>query len=82
MDQAAAMARSNGKERVMSETARRNRLMPWYVGLVLILATLAFAGWELASGGCGAPPAALVIALLVMPAVYAVLMYMTLTSQK
>ncbi|WP_372617146.1 hypothetical protein [Falsiroseomonas sp.] len=66
----------------MSGTTKRNRLMPWYIGLVLILATLAFAGWELASGGCGAPPAALVIALLVMPAVYIGLMYMTLTSQE
>jgi hypothetical protein len=56
--------------------------MPWYIGLVLILATLAVAGWELFTGGCGAPPATLVIALLVMPAVYIGLMYLTFTSQE
>jgi hypothetical protein len=61
---------------------KRNRLMPWYIGLVLILATLAVAGWELFTGGCGAPPATLVIALLVMPAVYIGLMYLTFTSQE
>jgi hypothetical protein len=67
----------------MSGTAKRNRLMPWMIGLVLILAALAYAGWEVVAGGCGAtPPATLVIALLVMPAVYLGLMYLTLTSQE
>jgi hypothetical protein len=62
--------------------ARRNRLMPWNVGLVVILAAVGFAVWQVLSGGCAAPPAALVIALVVMPAVYIALMYMTLTSQE
>lgn len=67
----------------MSGTAKRNRLMPWMIGLVLILAALAYAAWEILSGGCGATPAAtLVIALLVMPVVYLGLMYLTLTSQE
>lgn len=76
------VGRANDKEKAMSGTTRRNRLMPWYIGLVLILATLTFAGWELVSGGCGAPPATLIIALIVMPAVYVGLMYLTLTSQE
>lgn len=66
----------------MSQTTRRNRLMPWMIGLVLVLASVAYAGWQIVSGGCAAPATALVIALLVMPTVYLVLMYMTLTSQE
>jgi hypothetical protein len=62
--------------------AERNRLMPWNIGLVIILAAVGVAVWQVLSGGCAAPPAALVIALVVMPAVYVVLMYMTLTSQE
>ncbi len=68
----------------MSDTpARRNRLTPWLIGLGVILAALAYAGWEIVSGGCGATPAAtLVIALVVMPVVYLGLMYLTLSSQE
>jgi hypothetical protein len=66
----------------MPQAAKRNRLMPWYVGLVLILLSVAASLWQVLSGGCGAPPAALVIALVVMPVVYIVLMYLTLTSQE
>lgn len=66
----------------MPQASKRNRLMPWNIGLVIILAVVALAGWELLRGGCGAPPAVLVISLLVMPAVYVVLMYLTLTSQE
>ncbi len=66
----------------MSGTSKRNRLMPWTIGLVVILFALVYAVWEIVSGGCGAPPVVLVIALIVMPAVYIVLMYLTLTSQE
>lgn len=67
----------------MSGTAKRKRLMPWAIGLVLVLVALAYVGWQIASGGCGVtPPATLVIALLVMPTVYLGLMYLTLTSQE
>lgn len=67
----------------MSATTRRKRLMPWVIGLGLILVALAYALWQVLAGHCGAtPPAVLVIALLVMPAVYLGLMYLTLTSQE
>lgn len=55
---------------------------PWLIGLVLVLASVLYAGWEIVSGGCAAPGAALVVALLVMPTVYLALMYLTLTSQE
>jgi hypothetical protein len=66
----------------MSGTAKRNRLMPWTIGLVIIVVAVAYAAWEVTSNGCGAPAVTLVIALVVMPAVYLALMYLTLTSQE
>jgi hypothetical protein len=66
----------------MSGTAKRNRLMPWTVGLVVILLAIAFAAWQLLSNGCAVPPVTLFVALGIMPAVYLVLMYLTLTSQE
>ena len=65
----------------MSGTAKRNRLMPWTIGLLIIVAAVAYAGWEISVNGCGAPAVTLVIAFAAMPAVYLVLMYLTLTSQ-
>jgi hypothetical protein len=66
----------------MLGTAKRNRLMPCTIGLVIIVVAVAYAGWEVTSSGCGAPAVMLVIALVVMPAVYLGLMYLTLTSQE
>lgn len=67
----------------MSGTAKRNRLLPWMIELVLLLAVLAHALWHVLSGGCGATqPAVLIIAPLLMPAAYLKLMYLTLTSQE
>jgi hypothetical protein len=66
----------------MSGTVKRNRLMPWTIGLVVILVAVAFAAWQLLSNGCAVPAPTLFVALGVMPAVYLVLMYMTLTSQE
>lgn len=66
----------------MSGSTRRNPLMPWIIGLVIILAALAFVGCQVASAGCGgASPVAGVMALLVMPAVYLGLIHVTLKNQ-
>jgi hypothetical protein len=65
----------------MTQSTGRNRLTPWYVGLALNLVIVAYAAWEMTAGGCAAPPATLVIALVAMPVVYVALMYLTLTSQ-
>ena len=65
----------------MSESKPRNRLFPWLVGLVIILAADAYAAWSLLTDSCSEPAMALVAVLVVMPAVYLALMYATLTSQ-
>lgn len=66
----------------MAGVTRRNRLMPWMIGLVVIVAAAVSAAWMLLSNGCAVPAPTLFIALGIMPAVYLVLMYLTLTSQE
>jgi hypothetical protein len=59
----------------------RNRLLPWIVGLAVIVAAIGVASWLLSVSTCGAPVVTIALVLLVMPAVYLALMYLTLTSQ-
>lgn len=61
--------------------ARRNRLTPWYVGLVLILAAIGFVGYRMATSNCAPVPIELGV-LVVVPVIYLVLMYLTFVSQK
>ena len=61
--------------------AKRNRLAPWYIGLVVILAAVVFVGFRMSASGC-APVGIATGVLVVVPVVYLVLMYLTLTSQE
>jgi hypothetical protein len=61
---------------------KRNRLTPWYVGLIVILAAVIFVGYRMWASGCGISPGLEFLVLAIMPAVYVVLMYLTLTSQE
>jgi hypothetical protein len=61
---------------------KRNRLTPWYIGLVIILATVIFVGYRMWAGGCPAPTIIEIGVLTVIPAVYLVLMYLTFVSQE
>jgi hypothetical protein len=61
---------------------KRNRLMPWYIGLVLNLAAVLFVGYRMWAGNCPAPTLIEVGVLTVIPAVYLVLMYLTFVSQE
>lgn len=65
----------------MNQAKRRNRLMPWYIGIVIILAAVIYVGYEIIYVGCPAPPVISVGALIIIPLVYLVLMYLTLVSQ-
>ena len=65
-----------------AQSHERNRLTPWYVGLVIILAAVIFVGYQMWVTECGVSIGLELIVLAVMPAVYIVLMYLTLTSQK
>jgi hypothetical protein len=65
----------------MNQVVRRNRLMPWYVGILIILAAVIYVGYQMFYVGCPAPTFVELGVLLVIPAVYLVLMYLTLVSQ-
>lgn len=67
----------------MAEADRkRNRLTPWYIGAAIILAAVVFVGSRMLANDCGAPVGISLGVLIVIPAVYLVLMYLTLTSQE
>lgn len=60
---------------------KRNRLMPWYIGIGIILASVIFIGFRMWAGNCPAPAVVELGVLILIPLVYLVLMYLTLTSQ-
>lgn len=67
----------------MTETAPQNhRLMPWYIGIVLVLAAVIFVGYRMWAGACPAPTIIEIGVLTVIPVIYLVLMYLTFVSQK
>jgi hypothetical protein len=62
----------------------RSRLYPWYIGIAIIAAFELMIGYLFFASGspCAAPiPQLFVLLLLVLPAVYLTLMYLTLRSQ-
>jgi hypothetical protein len=67
----------------MAEGAPTNhRLLPWYIGIVLVLAAVIYVGYQMWAGSCPAPTIIEIGVLTVIPVVYLVLMYLTLISQK
>ena len=66
----------------MAEVIRRNRLLPWYIGIAVILAAEIGVGYEMFYVGCPAPVLLELGLLIVIPAVYLVLMYLTFVSQE
>jgi uncharacterized membrane protein YtjA (UPF0391 family) len=65
----------------MAMANRRNALLPWYIGLVIIAIVDAYVGYLFYATECQATGLAQVLVLIVMPAVYLVLMYLTFKSQ-
>ena len=65
----------------MVET-RRNVLMPWYVGMLIIAPVDIWVAKRLFSDACQAPSIVAAGVVIVIPAVYLVLMYLTLKSQR
>jgi hypothetical protein len=66
----------------MAQVARDGRLVPWYIGIVIILAAVIFVGYQMWATSCPAPTIIEIGVLTVIPIVYLVLMYLTLISQK
>ncbi len=65
----------------MMPVQRRNVLLPWFIGLVVIVAADLIVAWRMFSTACQASGLAQALVLVVMPAVYLILMYLTLRSQ-
>jgi len=69
-------------ELAMAVPNRRNSLLPWWIGLVIIIAAVAFAAYKFSCSDCGPPSVFLLVLILgIMPAVYLTLMYITLKIQ-
>lgn len=66
----------------MNAVRRRNRLTPWYIGLAIVFPAVAYVAYQLHTSGCAVPTPAVFMVLVALPAVYLVLMYLTLTSQE
>ncbi len=66
----------------MVQTIRRNRLLPWYIGIAIIILAEIYVGYEMFYVGCPAPVLLEVAMLIVIPLVYLVLMYLTFVSQE
>jgi hypothetical protein len=61
---------------------QNNRLMPWYVGIAIVLAAVIFFGYQMWATSCPAPTIIQIGVLTVIPLVYLALMYLTFVSQK
>lgn len=66
----------------MNGTTKRNPLIPWAIGVVIILIADFFVAERLFSADCQAPGIIALGVVAVIPLVYLVLMYLTLTSQE
>jgi hypothetical protein len=62
---------------------RRNPMLPWWIGLAIILVAVMYVGYQFTTLDCGPVTAGLLafIVLGVIPVVYLALMYLTLKSQ-
>jgi hypothetical protein len=61
---------------------RRNPLLPWWIGLAIILVVDIFIGYRFTCVDCGPIEAFLAFGvLIIIPAVYLTLMYITFKSQ-
>jgi hypothetical protein len=69
-------------EPIMNQVVRRNRLLPWYVGIAIVVAAEIIVGYQMFYVGCPAPIMLELAMLVVIPVVYLTLMYLTFVSQE
>lgn len=62
--------------------ASRNRLLPWFVGIAIVVAAVVFVGWRMVVTGCATDTPVALGVLVLIPLVYLGLMFLTLTSQE
>jgi hypothetical protein len=66
---------------IMNQAVRRNRLLPWYIGIAIVILGELYIGYEMFYVGCPAPVMLELAVLIVIPIVYLTLMYLTFVSQ-
>jgi hypothetical protein len=57
-------------------------LLPWYVGIAIVVAAEIIVGYQMFYVGCPAPIMLELAMLVVIPVVYLTLMYLTFVSQE
>ena len=65
----------------MPSSAKRDRLLPWSAGLVLIVASVGYIGYQMVATNCPVTLPVALIVLTVVPAVYLTLTFIAFTSQ-
>lgn len=65
----------------MPEVVRRNRLLPWYVGIAIVILGELYVAYQMSYVGCPAPAMLMLAVLIVIPVVYLMLMYLTFISR-
>ncbi|MFD1940655.1 hypothetical protein [Paradevosia shaoguanensis] len=60
----------------------RNRLLPLYIGFVMILGAVGYVAWHMYTIDCGITPVAVFLVLGVVPIIYLALMYLAFVSQE
>ncbi len=65
----------------MAMSARRNPLIPWYIGLIIIAIVDVYVGYQFYATKCEATGLPQFLVLVAIPGIYLVLMYLTLKSQ-
>jgi hypothetical protein len=66
----------------MQEATKRNALMPWLIGAVIVAAADIWVAFRMYATDCPAPGIVEAIVVLVVPAVYLALMYLTLKTER
>lgn len=65
----------------MQQTGKRRNLLPWWIGGAIILVVDVWIAFRMFSTSCPAPGFVEGLVIVVVPAVYLGLMYLTLKSQ-
>jgi hypothetical protein len=66
----------------MAAERTRNRLLPWIIGLIIIVIVDIYIAVQMFAGSCEAPALAQFLIVIVVPGVYLALMYLTFKSQQ
>lgn len=65
----------------MGQAANRNVLLPWWIGLGIVAIADLWVAYKMLGADCQAPGIVEAIFVIVIPAVYLALMYLTFRSQ-